>query len=72
MWVPMLILIMKSKRGYLQLEPFLERVKFLGDIFGNGQKNIYTYIYRGAEKSLARPGRKQAALVKSVMGRGMD
>jgi len=45
MWVPMLILIMKSKRGYLQLEPFLERVKFLGDIFGNGQKkHIYIYI----------------------------
>ena len=28
--------------------------------------------YRGADKSLARPGRKQAAPVKSVMGRGMD
>ena len=28
--------------------------------------------YRGADKSLARPGRKQAASVKSVMGRGMD
>ena len=27
---------------------------------------------RGADKSLARPGRKQAAPVKSVMGRGMD
>ena len=26
--------------------------------------------YRGADKSLARPGRKQAAHVKSVMGRG--
>jgi len=24
-------------------------------------------VYRGADKSLARPGRKQAALVKSVM-----
>jgi len=30
------------------------------------------YIYWGADKSLARPGRKQAAPVKSVMGRGMD
>jgi hypothetical protein len=29
-------------------------------------------FYRGADKSLARPGRKQAAPVKSVMGRGMD
>ena len=29
-------------------------------------------IYRGADKSLARPERKQAAPVKSVMGRGMD
>jgi len=28
--------------------------------------------YRGADKSLARPGRKQAAPVKSVIGRGMD
>jgi len=28
--------------------------------------------YRGADKSLARPGRKQAAPVKSVMDRGMD
>ena len=26
----------------------------------------------GADKSLARPGRKQAAPVKSVMGREMD
>jgi len=29
-------------------------------------------FYQGADKSLARPGRKQAAPVKSVMGRGMD
>ena len=29
-------------------------------------------MYRGADKSLARPRRKQAAPVKSVMGRGMD
>ena len=28
--------------------------------------------YRGADKSLARPGRKQAAPVNSVKGRGMD
>ena len=28
--------------------------------------------HRTADKSLARPGRKQAASVKSVMGRGMD
>jgi len=28
--------------------------------------------YRGADKSLARPGKKQAARVKSVMGEGMD
>jgi len=26
----------------------------------------------GADKSLARPGKKQAAPVKNVMGRGMD
>jgi len=26
----------------------------------------------GANKSLARPGRKEAAHVKNVMGRGMD
>jgi len=28
--------------------------------------------FPGADKSLARPGRKQAAPVKSVMGIGMD
>jgi len=31
-----------------------------------------TINYLGANKSLARPGRKQAAPVKNVMGRGMD
>jgi len=30
------------------------------------------HLYLGADKSLARPGRTQAAPVKSVMGRGMD
>ena len=29
-------------------------------------------LYGGADESLARRGRKQAAPVKSVMGRGMD
>ena len=29
-------------------------------------------LYRGADKSLARPGKKQASPVKSAMGRGMD
>ena len=29
-------------------------------------------IYRGADKTLARLGRKQAAPVKSMMGRVMD
>jgi len=29
-------------------------------------------ILPGADKSLARPGRKQTAPVKSVMGRGME
>jgi len=36
---------------------------------------IYTdlhYTVLGADKSLARPGRKQAAPVKSVMGKEMD
>jgi len=28
--------------------------------------------YQGADKSLARPGRKQAVPVKNAMGRGMD
>jgi len=32
----------------------------------------YQKQYRGADKSLARPGRKQAAPVKIVMARGMD
>jgi len=29
-------------------------------------------LYRGADKTLARPGRKQAGPVKSVMGSEMD
>ena len=29
-------------------------------------------LYRGADKSLALPGWKEAAPAKSVMGRGMD
>jgi len=33
---------------------------------------IYLLIYLDADKSLARPGRKQAAPVKRLMGRGMD
>ena len=33
---------------------------------------INTRMIAGAGKSLALPGRKQAAPVKSVMGRGMD
>ena len=33
---------------------------------------MFHVTYRGADKSLARPGRKQAAPVKTVMGRGMD
>jgi len=28
--------------------------------------------YQGADKSLVRPGRRQAEPLKSVMGRGMD
>jgi hypothetical protein len=36
------------------------------------RKFRYRLDYRGADKSLARPGRNQAAPVKSVMGRGMD
>jgi len=35
-------------------------------------KKIFTSVHRGADKSLARPGRKQAASVQSVLGRGMD
>jgi hypothetical protein len=34
--------------------------------------NIIYGKYRGADKSLARPGTKQTATVKIVMGRGMD
>jgi len=36
------------------------------------RKCYHSHYYRGADKSLARPGRKQATPVKSVMGRGMD
>jgi len=34
--------------------------------------NIIYGIYSPADKSLSRPGRKQAATVKIVMGWGMD
>ena len=34
--------------------------------------NFHLHYTEGADKSLARPGKKQAAPVKSVMGRGMD
>ena len=34
--------------------------------------STYCVTYRDADKSLARPGRKLAAPVKSVIGRGMD
>jgi len=40
------------------------------DIVSQGISWLPTY--RGADKSLAQPGMKQAAPVKSVMGRGMD
>ena len=37
------------------------------------QPRLYcSRLYRGADKSLDRPGSKQAAPVKSVMSRGMD
>jgi len=37
-----------------------------------GNYSLWSCQYCGADKSLARPGRKQAVPVKSVMGRGMD
>jgi len=36
------------------------------------QQTSTSASYRGADKSLAQPGRKEAAPVKSVMDRGMD
>jgi len=38
----------------------------------NINRLIYFQLTLGADKSLARAGRKQAAPVKSAMGRGMD
>ena len=38
----------------------------------NGIHVLTDCLLRGADKSLARPGRKQAAPVRSVVGRGMD
>jgi len=35
------------------------------------QPGVRELKYQGVDKSLARPGRKQPAPVKSVMGRGM-
>jgi len=37
-------------------------------IRGRLNKNAMVYMYWGADKSLARPGRKEAALVENVMG----
>jgi hypothetical protein len=34
--------------------------------------NVLKIQYSGVDKSLAQPGRKQAATDKIVMGRGMD
>jgi len=36
------------------------------------QQRMFFITSRGAEKSLAQPGRKQAAPVKRVRGRGTD
>jgi len=44
------------------------RVQFVN----NNLAAAFSVTYRDANKSLARPGRKQAAPVKNVMGRGMD
>ena len=38
----------------------------------SNRQAVTTTNYRDTDKSLARPGRKQAAPVKSVMGRAMD
>jgi len=38
----------------------------------NVNRWVYFQLTWGADKSLARAGRKQAAPVKSVMGRGID
>jgi len=40
--------------------------------WGHGGVTVQPHLLPGADKSLARRGRKQAAPVKSVMGRGMD
>ena len=51
---------------------FADTIIVLGSILSI-EKTICAQIkYRDADKSLARPGRKEAPPVKSVMGRGMD
>jgi hypothetical protein len=50
-------------RMAVQLPPQKEHVQIKVESFS---------FYRGVDTFLARPGRKQAAPVKSVMGRGMD
>ena len=40
--------------------------------FKTSKRERLSKLYLGADKSLARPGRKKAAPVKSVTGRGMD
>ena len=41
-------------------------------VYPRSVMNIIYGKYRCAVKSLARPGRKEAATVKIVMGKGMD
>ena len=44
----------------------------MAGIFECGDETSGSIKCRGADKSLARPEIKEAAFVKSVMGRGMD
>ena len=61
-----------SDSPYLRLQPSIAYdVPFAANILYL-KPCISHYTYRGADKSLARPGRKQVAPVQGVTGRGMD
>ena len=59
--------------------PGCRTIATYGDCGGGLKSDVKCYCmgfkmvkYRGADKSLARPGKKQALPVESVMSRGVD
>jgi len=61
-----------SPQNFSIIAPESEETKCEGGSSHSALVTLQVGRYRRADKSLAQPGRKQAAPVKSVMGRGMD